>query len=62
MNKTIITNGTSIIFSIIAYRAAKDNNKIPALLIGGFVGNIVGAEIHKTYYKKNRRKKVKCYA
>jgi len=60
MDNEVIKNGTSLIFSLVAYQIAKKNpfiDKIPAMLIGGFIGYMTSYEISKMINKPNKRKK-----
>ncbi len=61
MNENLIISGSTAFFSLTGYMLAKNNksiDRIPAMIIGGFIGSFVGNEIVGSNKKRNRRKKI----
>ena len=59
MSSNLIISGSSALCSILAYKLAKNNpniDRIPAMIIGGFVGAAIGNEIVSYTHKKRRKK------
>jgi uncharacterized membrane protein YfcA len=63
MSDNLIITGSTALCSLTAYLFAKNNehiDRIPAMIIGGFIGSFVGNEIVESdFYKRNRRKKIR---
>ncbi len=54
MNKQIVKSGVTLSTSLLAYHLAKDNPfvpKVPAMLIGGFIGTVLSELIINNKYK-----------
>ncbi len=62
MRAETIENLTSLAFGLASYTVAKNTtgvDRVPAMLIGAFVGKIIGSQIAETVsvYKPKRRKR-----
>lgn len=59
MDETLIKSSSTLFGSLFGYQLAKNNpfiDRVPAMLIGGFIGSIMGDQISKSFTKTKRTK------